>query len=227
MKKIIVTIFISFFTLCSFSQGIKRKNYLPIWTFHQDSINIQGVSVGLWSVNSKPRFTNTNGIKLELIGIGIIMPLIPSSPIVENDSSFKILQLKPLSERINGLSLSASGTICHCLTNGISAGFIGQINFQVNGISSSLLMNFSQKHNGIMTSMFNESYFLNGVQIGLLNYNYKTKGIQIGILSNGSKEIKGLQIGLYNKSENLKGVQIGLWNVNQKRKLPFFNWNFK
>jgi hypothetical protein len=39
--------------------------------------------------------------------------------------------------------------------------------------------------------------------------------------------MKGVQIGLINKSKKLKGLQIGLWNVNQKRKLPLINWNFK
>jgi hypothetical protein len=222
--KTITTLLFLILTISSYGQVGKRKNYFPIWTFHQDSINIHGISVGLWSFNSKPRHTNTNGIKFELIGVGVIMPL---SPIVENDSSFVKLQQESLSERINGLNLSTSGTVCHCLTNGLTAGLIGQINFQVNGISTSLFMNFTQKHNGLMTAMFNEAYYMNGLQIGLSNYGYKTKGVQLGLLSNGSKEMKGLQIGLFNKSEKLRGIQIGLWNVNQKRKLPLINWNFK
>ena len=225
--KTIATILFLILTVCSYGQVGKRKNYFPIWTFHQDSINIHGISVGLWSFNSEPRFTNTNGIKFELIGVGIGIPLIPRSPIVMTDSAFVKLQKEPLSERINGLNLSTSGTVCHCLTNGLTAGLIGQINFQVNGISTSLFMNFSQKNNGIMTALFNEAYYMSGLQIGLSNYGYKTNGLQLGLLSNGSKEMKGMQIGLYNKSEKLRGIQIGLWNVNQKRKLPLLNWNFK
>ena len=214
-------------TVCSYGQSVKRKNYFPIWTFHQDSINIHGLSIGLWSFNSEPRYTNTNGIKLEIIGIGIGIPLIPRSPIVETDSAFIKLKQEPLSERINGLNLSASGSACHCLTNGLTAGFIGQIHFQVNGISASLFMNFTQKHNGFMTAMFNDAYYMNGLQVGLGNNGYKTKGVQIGLIGNNAKEMKGLQIGLFNKSEKFKGLQIGLWNVNQKRKLPLINWNFK
>ena len=187
-------------------------NYLPIWTFHQDSINIHGISIGLWSVNGEPRHTNTNGIKLELIGVGILIPLIPRSPIVETDSAFIKLKQEPLSERINGLNLSASGSACHCLTNGVTAGFVGQIHYQVNGISASLFMNFTQKHNGIMTAMFNYAYYMNGLQVGLGNNGFRTKGVQIG---------------LFNKSEKFKGIQIGLWNVNHRRKLPIINWNFK
>ena len=216
-----------FLTINSFGQVQKKKNYFPIWTFHKDSINIHGISLGLWSFNSKPRYTNTNGIKFELIGVGIVIPLIPRSPIVETDSDFVKLKLVPLSERINGLNLSTSGTLCHCLTNGLTAGFIGQINFQVNGISTSLFMNFSQKHNGVMTALFNDAYYMDGLQVGFSNNGYKTKGVQIAILGNNSNEIKGVQIGLINKSKRLKGIQIGLWNVNQRRKLPLINWNFK
>jgi hypothetical protein len=192
----------------------KRKNYFPIWSFHQDSISIHGISVGLWSFNSEPRHTNTNGIKLELIGIGMLIPIAPRSPIVETDSAFAALNNEPLSERINGLNLSTSGTLCHCLTNGLAAGFIAQINFQVNGISTAVMMNFSQKHNGIMAAAhLNDAYYMNGLQVALFG--------------NSANELKGVQIGVLNKANKLKGIQIGLWNVNQKRKLPFINWNFK
>ena len=206
--------FILFFaiTFTAYTQNIEKKNYFPIWTFHQDSINIHGVSVGLWTINKEPKYTNTNGIKFELIGIGILFPLIPSSPIAINDSAFIKIQQKPLSEKINGLNLSLSGTYCHCLTNGLTAGSIGQINYQVNGVSTSLVMNFSQIHNGLMISLFNEAYYINGLQIGLSNIGFKTNGIQIG---------------LFNKSKKMKGIQIGLWNVNGKRKFPIVNWNFK
>jgi hypothetical protein len=219
------TIFFFICTLC-YGQIEKRKNYFPIWTFHKDSINIHGISVGLWSFNNEPRFTNTNGIKIELIGLGIGIPLIPKSPIVETYNAFLKLQQEPLSERINGLNLSASGSVCHCLSNGLTMGFIGQIHFQVNGISTSLFMNFTQRHNGVMAALFNDAYYMNGVQVGLGNNGFKTKGVQIGGIGNYTEEMNGVQIGLYNKSEKLKGIQIGLWNVNQKRKLPLINWNF-
>ena len=214
-------------TISSYGQVNKRKNYFPIWTFHQDSINIHGLSVGLWSYYSEPRLTNTNGIKIELIGIGIGMPLIPISPIVETDSAFIKLKQEPLSERINGLNLSASGSACHCKTNGLAAGLIGQIHFQVNGISTSLLMNLSQQHNGVMAALFNDAYLMKGLQVGLTNKGHKTSGVQIGILGNKADEMKGIQISLINISKKLKGIQIGLWNINQKRKLPLINWDFK
>ncbi|UPQ80694.1 hypothetical protein M0M57_07595 [Flavobacterium azooxidireducens] len=223
----ILTLLFFILTISSYGQVDKKKNYFPIWSFHKDSINIHGISVGLWSFNSEPRHTNTNGIKIELIGVGLGIPLIPRSPIVKTDSLFIKLKKEPLSERINGLNLSASGSVCHCLTNGLTAGYIGQIHFQVNGISTSLFMNFTQKHNGVMAAFFNDAYYMNGLQVGFINNGYKTKGLQIGMFGNNTSEMKGLQIGLYNKSKKLKGLQIGLWNVNQKRKFPIINWNFK
>jgi hypothetical protein len=200
------------FTIQTYGQIEKKRNYIPLWTYHDFDINIHGISVGLFSWNEYAKNTNTNGIKIEFIGAGILIPLIPNSPIVNDDSEFVNLRNKRLSEEINGLSLSVTGTWCDCLTNGASIGLIGQINYQVNGISASNSMNFTQKHNGLQISMYNEAYYLNGVQLGLFNY--------------GAKAI-GVQIGLINKSKELKGLQIGIWNVNQKRKLPLINWNFK
>lgn len=214
------------FSFSAQSQNVKKKWY-PAWTYHQDSININGISVGLLSIDDSARNTNTNGIKLELIGVGLIIPLVPKSPIVENTFDFEKLETQAISERINGLSISGSGTSCHCLTNGVTAGLIGQINFKVNGISASLLMNFTQKQNGLMLGMLNDAYLMRGLQLGVGNNGYKTKGAQLGIISNFADEMRGLQIGIFNKSKNLKGVQIGIWNVNQKRKLPLINWNFK
>ena len=223
----ITTLLFLILTISSYGQVDKRKNYFPIWTYHQKNINIHGISLGIGTVRAEPRYTNTNGIKIEIIGAGIAIPLIPQSPVAQNDSAFVKLSQEPISEVINGLCISASGTVCDCITNGINIGLIGHINFQVNGITASVFMNFSQRHNGAQLALFNESYYMNGIQLGLSNYGYKTKGLQIGLLSNGSKEMKGVQIGLFNKSEKFRGIQIGLWNVNQKRKLPLINWNFR
>jgi hypothetical protein len=72
------------------------------------------------------------------------------------------------------------------------------------------------------------NYKVNGVS-GVLwvNFTEIIRGLQFSLLWNDSYETKGVQIGLINRSKKLKGFQIGLWNINQKRKLPLINWNFK
>jgi hypothetical protein len=180
-----------------FTYGQRKKSYFPIWTFHQNNINIYGVSVGLGSLRDIPKHTNTNGLKLEIIGAGIGVPLMSSGPIADNDSSFQQIQKDTISERINGISLSASGTVCNCIINGVSIGLIGQIEYNVNGFSATIF-NFTQIHNGI--------------QIGLTNETFKMSGIQIGFV---------------NISKRTRGIQIGLWNVNERRKFPLINWNFR
>lgn len=190
-----------------------RSSKILLGNFHQPNQNINGLSVGLWpSLDNDFRNVYTNGIKLEAIGFGVAVPLIPRSPVAETEEQFRAILSDPPSERINGLNLSGSGSVGDCITNGISVGFIGQINREISGVSASVMMNFSQKHSGLQMAMFNESYLMNGLQIGVGNYGRKTRGIQIGIT---------------NHSDNLKGLQFGLWNVNQKRKLPILNWNFK
>ncbi|MFN8273327.1 MAG: hypothetical protein U0X58_00415 [Flavobacteriaceae bacterium] len=194
-------------------QEIKRKNYFPIWTYHQRNINVNGLALGIGSFNYSDKITNThtNGIKVELIGAGIILPLIPNSPIVSNDSLYDKMLHEPLNERINGISLSAAGTACDCAINGINLGVIGHATRSVNGISAALFGNISQKFNGIQMSLFNETYAMSGLQLGL---------------ANSSEKFNGIQIGLINNTRKLNGIQMGLWNVNQKRKFPIINWNF-
>jgi len=211
--KIIVAL-IAASTLTAKAQSLQRTNRFPVGSFHQKNVNITGISVGLYSGldDDEDRNVQSNGIRLEPIGLGILVPLIPRSPVAESEEQYKGEMSAEPSERINGFNLSPAGTVCDCITNGISAGFIGQIGRKVNGISASIMMNFAQSHNGIQLAMFNDSYAMNGLQIGVGNSGGRTRGLQIGII---------------NHSRKLKGVQIGLWNVNQKRKFPILNWSFK
>lgn len=71
---IITTLLFLILTISSYGQVDKRKNYFPIWTYHQKNINIHGISLGIGTVRAEPRYTNTNGIKIELIGSGIAIP---------------------------------------------------------------------------------------------------------------------------------------------------------
>jgi hypothetical protein len=67
---------------------------------------------------------------------------------------------------------------------------------------------------------------VNGVSINLLWNLYKEiNGVSIGFV-NQTATTRGLQIGVVNRTNKLKGIQLGLWNKNEKRALPFINWNF-
>jgi hypothetical protein len=245
MKHIRYTLALVLLLAATVAFGQKRahnKNVFPVWTYHQDSINIHGVSLGLWSP-IKTQHTNTNGIKVELIGIGLLILLAGNGPIVESDSAFEqILLENPLSERINGIAVSGLGTICQCTTNGLTVGGIAQYNYSANGVMVATHINMVQKMNGLMaTFSINSAYKVNGLSIALNNYVQHANGAQIGFLGNKSKRVKGVQIctgknqsermtgvqiGAVNKATHLKGLQIGLWNVNSKRKLPLVNWDF-
>lgn len=210
---------------------------VSIWAFKQTEKNVDGVSIGLASYSDDEQDGAVNGLKVELIGMGILLPLIPRSPIVGNATALVDYRVNNGIQPVNGISLSGTGSICNCLINGISAGLIGQMNYKVNGFSASIEMNLAQVHNGIQLAMFNQSYLSNGLQSGLSNSNTKMNGAQIGFV-NGSEDFKGLQIGLVNKSKKhiglqiglfnftnkIKGLQLGFWNVNTKRSMPIFNF---
>jgi hypothetical protein len=247
----------------------KNKSYFPAYTFHKDSVTVNGIAAGLWTVNFKPRHNLTNGVRLELLGIGLGVPLVPKSPLPQNKAEFLTTKKDTLSERVNGFNLSGTGSVCACRTNGVVAGLIGQIHNTVNGISVTGMMNFATQLNGIMLSNVSDAYKLNGLQGGMASHATIANGLQISFVGNGSTKMRGIQIGgfnyaefstdntndykpnmpnligmqiglknkaqnlsgiqigLFNKSQQLKGLQLGLWNVNNKRKLPILNWNFK
>lgn len=196
-------------------QSTKKVNRFPFGIFHKKNQTITGLSVGIYTgleSEEDPRNVRTNGIRLEAIGLGIVAPLLPYSPISTTEEAYQKSVYGAPSEWVNGFNLSPAGTICDCTVNGVSAGIIGQINRKVHGISASVFINFTEKHSGVQLAAFNESYLMYGLQVGV---------------SNTGGRVRGLQIGLFNHSNNLRGVQLGLWNVNQKRKLPILNWNFK
>lgn len=212
MKSLIIipTILFALFTTSSYGQVEvgKKRNYIPAWTFQQDNINIHGISVGLFPAAKESKGTSTNGVRLELIGPGIVLPLIRGSLLATTEKEFAELNKMPLSEKVNGLNLSG-GTFCQCKANGLTVSAIAQNYVQVNGVATSLFLNISQKHNGVMAALVNDAFRMNGLQLG-----FRNKSI----------EMKGVQVGLINKSGKLTGIQLGLWNVNAKRKLPIVNW---
>lgn len=234
MKIIYSTVLIFIFSV--FKLSAENTDYYPIWTYHQDSVNIHGISIGLITTPDQ-KATYTNGIKIELIGLGILAPLAPKGLFSESDSEHVESAKKIINQNINGLSLSLSGTVNRGVTNGICAGGVGIGNYQINGISGAFLMNQAEISNGVQFAIFTSAYKANGLQAGIFMGSYYTrgvilggltfskdlKGIQIGFYNN-SLVCKGLQIGLYNNCENLNGLQIGLWNVNQNRSTPFVNW---
>ncbi|MCC6701124.1 MAG: hypothetical protein IT221_06355 [Fluviicola sp.] len=177
----------------------KRSHRFPIWSFHTKNKTIDGISFGLASVPNKQRNVKTNGIKIELLGVGFFTSMVPQSPIATSDTSYLDFMNAPLSETVNGISLSVFGTAADEKVNGITLGLWGEYLTQINGVGAVCFVNFVQKVNGV----------------------------QAAFLMNDCYELHGLQIGLLNRTQRLKGFQIGLWNVNSKRKLPLINWSFE
>jgi len=196
-----------------------------LWTFNTKDTKIFGLAVG-YTTTQRIKNVNTNGIRFELLGLGILLPLIPDAPIAKNDSTHHIYINAPYSERINGLNLSPIGTGCDCKINGLNIYGAGSITRQINGISAGFIMNITEVQNGLQASIyFNWTYNMTGIQAAFIgNTNHGTvRGIQISA-QNTTNELKGIQIGLYNKTKKIKGLQIGLWNVNEKRRRPIINF---
>jgi hypothetical protein len=215
---------------CLYSQDYSQKKYFPVGTFHAHNVTINGISVGAFSefAHEKKRFVKTNGLRLEIPGIGIFAPLGNGSHISWVDTiSGKFSEQKYVYDEIsNGINISG-GTVGPIKYNGITLGAIAQFGIENNGLALAGIWNAMNRSNGAQFSiLLNEAIYANGMQVSLSNVALIMNGIQIGA-SNYSQSVKGIQIGLFNKSKKTRGIQLGGWNCNEKRKLPILNWNFK
>jgi hypothetical protein len=182
------------------AEAKEKKVHFPVGTFHQNNVNIYGISGGLSYFPNMPENVSTHGINLSLIGEGILAFALPCSPIPNDDCSFNtVWEGDTMVHKIDGINLSGSGTMGYCNINGFSTGYVAQVVNRINGLSV----------------------------VGMLNYVQVNNGVQAAIFITEAYKMRGLQIGAYNKSHHTRGIQIGLWNVNERRKMPFINWNFR
>lgn len=203
----------------------QTKIRTPVWTYNTTDTRVYGLSFG-YATTERTTNVQSNGLRFELLGLGILLPLIPASPLSDSDSVHLKTMQRPYSERINGINLSPLGHGCDCKVNGLNIYGMGSVVRQVNGVTTGLVMNFSELMNGIQSSIyFNYTYRMNGLQVAFISNNNTGifRGIQIGA-TNTTRDLSGIQIGLLNKTSSITGLQIGIWNVNGNRKSPLLNF---
>lgn len=233
------------------SQTHKARFAIGLYTTANTTIN--GIAAGIGSntyQNSNFVSVYSNGIRVEplsqsLLFFTLFLP-VDSVNYPYNPLNYEAFGKKIPNEVINGLNLSCGtnafasvngitiSVITQSLknTNGISIAGIGSESFRNNGIQIAGAGTTALYSNGLIASMLSTTVYKgNGLQIavGFTNYVHFT-GLQIAAC-NGANDIAesftGLQIGIFNTTKKLRGIQIGLINKNEKRILPFFNWNFK
>lgn len=204
------------------------KNFF--WTFHTQNTVVNGLSAGIFSgFGVKERKVTTNGIRLEIPGLGLLMPIANGTEITNIKTVSGKLKASEyiFDETVNGINIS-SGSIGDLKFNGVTLGLIGQYGVLSNGVSASLVMNSMNKTNGLQASgLLNENLYTNGIQVSLGNVSVLMNGIQIGGRNYIYQSGYGIQIGVVNEAKGFKGLQFGIWNENNKRSLPLINWNFK
>ncbi len=230
-----------------------RKTRFPVGLYTTGDSDIYGISFGVGSdtyMDSDYVSVRSNGIRIEpisqsLLFFTLIFPVdrvrYPDTP-----KAIREFEKKIPNEIINGLNLSC-GTNAFADVNGITISAFVQTLRQTNGLSIAGFSSQSFRNNGVQfAACFTEAVYSSGVlaalfgtatnegkglQVAGLHNDYKIfTGLQIGILNGAygkAEKFTGLQIGLFNNTKKLRGIQIGLINRNEKRILPFINWNFK
>jgi hypothetical protein len=251
---IIMAIIFSTLAYKSYGQQVPaRKTRFPIGFYTTGESNIYGLSVGIGSdtyQNSKEVSVISNGIRIEPLSQSLlIFTLFFFSPdevhYPREPKDFESFDNKVPNEIINGLNISC-GTNAFANLNGITLSAISQTLKNSNGISLSCLGSGSFCNNGIqiagagtratysngiiVSALNTEVHRGRGVQIGGFNQYVDFRGLQVGVFNDvetKAEDFRGVQIGIFNNAKKLKGIQIGLINRNEKRILPFINWNFK
>lgn len=212
MKRKLLIILLLLLTAVSFAQNdtsrlakISRNRY-AFALVPSAARNIYGIAIGPVGSEAICNLSHTrysHGLNLQIPGQGFLQVF------YIHKNEFDELSLTPESD-----SLAAYDTLpMRAVHNGLMLSPFGTFTPKVNGISLSLFMSLGQTVNGVsINALWNLYDKINGLTIGAVN----TVGT-----------VKGVQIGIVNKTANLHGAQFGLWNKNQKRSLPFINWNFK
>jgi hypothetical protein len=239
--KSIITILFCFLLIAPtvFSQDSiddRDKRWVVGW-FQEEDVVIEGVSFGLYSHMNSFRNTTTNGIRAEILGCGIFT-FIGGATEAELDSAYGESYYLDLdskySEKVNGLSISATGAVGYININGIGINGVGCILQKCNGLLISGMISYAKEHNGVLLSgIENTADRQNGLCITFgINRINTGKGLNLALITNKARNFDGVQISLYNKAKTGRLIQFGLINYikdNPKglRILPFINMRFK
>jgi len=223
MKNIVNLFIILNFASISYAQidkdSIKADNSFVFKLIPTAKDNVYGIALGLVgseTVCNIPTTKKSHGINIQVLGQGLFIPLNPRAfgykINFSSDSSFMVKSIEDVQFKAkhNGLLISTFGTMTEVI-NGLSISGLSSLGYYMNGLGVNVL---SSKYRNV-----------NGVTISINNVSYKVNGIQLGI-RNRSNKLIGIQLGLFNRANELRGFQFGLWNINEKRQLPFINWNF-
>lgn len=198
---------IKIFSLSPISKRVNKVNGFALGVGHYENRNIKLQTINGLNIEASPLsvalFSISINVPFESFFVGI------NDNVISNVAFFD--DFKDTYIRINGLNISSGGFTGGAELRGINVSIISGMN-KMNGFSVGGILN-TKSFSGLSIS-------------GLANISDSGNGVQIGP-SNVSRRHNGIQIGLFNNSKELRGMQFGLWNTNGKRKLPFFNWQFK
>jgi len=222
------------FSLTGFAQrsdGLRGQ----IFSFSPASYKVEkvnGMALGIGHFWTKNMPCKINGLNIEVNPVSPILFLFQDPDYVENDSLRMTMNGLHLSTGgfAGGIKLNGAGVSLYNVnyaTNGFTVNGLYNVSKTLNGLHISGLYNVADKARGMLVAGANDVADFGGFRIGIYNKSVTTAGLNIGVVNLNKEGMHGLQIGVFNRTGKCKGLQIGLWNSNNKRSLPFINWNFK
>ncbi len=180
------------------SSSIKKTRNIFGFIPNGNTKRINGLSIGL-CLNSYDSI-EINGLNIEILGGWVGSPSFIAEKTKYSDTAkTKREYYKKYIQKINGITLATIEGVNNAQVNGITISPFDNLANEVNGVGLAILANGSQFFNGL----------------------------ELAVFANVASRGRGIQIAAINTCYDFRGIQIGLWNKNDKRSLPFINWQFR
>ncbi|MBX3257663.1 MAG: hypothetical protein KF862_26280 [Chitinophagaceae bacterium] len=175
----------------------RKKAVWFIPPFDTNVDEIKGLALGFAALPANDKKTlKVKGLCIEVLTMGYFAPLFGG--FLQKDAFVYNKEINPTEVTKKGWNINVSGAVG---------------DEEISGLYTAGITTMVNKLEGFAFT-------------GLNTIAVEMKGVCISGLRNQCKRARGVQIALFNSSKDFKGIQIGLWNKNQKRSLPFINWNF-
>jgi hypothetical protein len=150
MKKILINlIFLTTISIANYGQDTIVLKKAILGTFHTENKIFNGLSFGFASTMADDRNVKTNGLRLEIPGIGFLSFMGNGFPNAKEPFD---LTNHRFSEVINGLNIS-TGSWCDCNYNGLTIAAVGQYGKLGQGFSLAGGWNIIDKQNGLQIAL--------------------------------------------------------------------------
>jgi hypothetical protein len=177
----------------------RKKSVWFIPPFETPVDEIDGLAIGFFALPGNSRDSlKIKGLCIEALSLGFFAPIFGS--FLSRDSALFEQQPEPTIVKIKGVNINSGGAVGETEVSGFYVGGAATIVNKLKGLSVTGVHTISQEMRGVCVA-------------GLRNQSKKARGFQIALF-NSSWDLRGIQIGLWNKNQ-ARSLPFINWNFKK------------